>query len=445
MKRAILIIMAMLMMASMASASYDVAYRQEETPKHMILLYSNITAMSERFNLLDNYTTIDIDRYIDLSDAGLSSLETCVEIYAPGANISFVNASGELIRTSIVDICGHVHGTTFDVFYKQLESPKQLRLAFSNTPTDYNARITLNQNAVVRVQRNIDLSDAGEEFGTLESCIEIETAGNNIAINDLMSSTHFITNIAYICEHKETTPPEPVIEPTCNDSDIANDVHILGTVSGIDTTGTDFAWNDECDTLSAKVIEGKCIAASVGSLVEYEYKDCPTGEVCFLGVCRATLTGDRLREKLWEDITARIRGIKIHLNNIEKSACGAANLPTGKAVAANNAVNVNSFSNLEVELTKIYEQQARIAKCKGLATAKFTKAASSESNVASLIAVTTKQTYDLKKATLKAGGKVSVDKTPAVEATKTPAVKTPITATKTPSLLSRLFGTKTPA
>ncbi len=180
---------------------------------------------------------------------------------------------------------------------------------------------------------------------------------------------------------------------------------------------------------------------------------CPTGETCIGGACVAFPPCDppcaseqvcvegrcidaitHIRDRRWKDITVRIRGIQQYLNSIEKSACGAG-LPTGKAVAANNAVNVNSFSALEVELTKIYEQQARIAKCKGLATVKFTKTANSENNVAALIAVTTKQTYDLKKATLKAGGKVSVDKTPI-----TNVDKTPVTAMKKQSFFGKLFG-----
>lgn len=522
MKKLILIIMAMLLMAGMVSASFEAYYRDEVSPYKM-------KAFGNAYRITMDPTSghdfnIDFNNGCDVGDV-MPSVDAdgrlpCVEISSPYSDLTLLNLSSSqatkmafVTSTEVKDLSN----IWFDVFYKSEASAVSAgKMVYINA-----SRIVLTgvegERAVVNFESSCDISDATDMTPPVDidgsvACLEVSTPTQNIAVTN--ETTTVRTKEIYIYMHSKTsapvTPPEPtgptctdtdggqdifvagtvtdtapgmtvatdycagdrnsVYEgwcddrdnyrslpfrcpgecrdgaclPTCTDREPLNDVHVVGTVNGTDATGIDFDWADECDTASAKVIEGKCIVSSDGlSLVDYEYKDCPTGEVCSLGKCITPLSGDRLRAKLWEDIFSRLKGINLHLNDIEKKECGAANIPTGKAVAANNAVNVNSFSALEVELTKIYEQQARIAKCKGLATAKFTKAANSESNVAALIAVTTKQTYDLKKATLKAGGKtkVAADKTPAVTATKTPITnvdKTPVVAAKK-SFFSRLF------
>lgn len=530
MKKLILVLMAMLLMASIASASFEAYYRDEVSPYKM-------KAFSNTYRITMDPTSghdfnIDFNNGCDVGDVmppvDADGRLPCVEISSPYSDLTLLNLSSSQATKMAFATSTEVKDLSniwFDVFYKSEAS------AFSAGKMVYiNAsRIVLTgvegERAVVNFESSCDISDAIDRTPPIDidgsvACLKVSTPTQNIALTN--ETTTIRTKEIYIYMHSKTsapvTPPEPIgptctdtdegqnifvagtvtdtapgmtvatdycagdrnsvyegwcddrdnyrslpfrcpgecregaCLPTCNDREPLNDVHAVGTVNGTDATGIDFDWADECDTASAKVIEGKCIVSSDGlSLVDYEYKDCPTGEVCSLGKCIVPLSGDKLREKLWEDIRSRLMGIKLHLNNIEKSACGTG-LPTGKAVAANNAVTVNSFSNLEVELTKIYEQQARIAKCKGLTSAKFTKAATSEKDVAALIAVTTKQTFDLKKATLKAGGKTKEEqgkktpageKTPREEQEKTPAgEKTP--ATKT-SFWSKVFGKKTPA
>lgn len=449
MKKLILVLMAMLMMVSIASATFDVFYKTTTSPYKMreYVGAERVTMNSDGIHDAEIHFITDCDvsdtTYAYDTDGRLP----CVEIINPAtANITVSGISPEVWTKQVFVATRELNSAPvvmFDVFYKSSESPYKMR-AFSNAKKVSITGIEGNR-AIASLSSfaECDASDAGidpavDSDGQIP-CIDIRTDESaRINVSSWATGESVLTKEVFIYMHAPAAPVEPpvTVTPICTDSDPTNDVHVVGTVSGIDATGAEYSWSDECNATGNFVIEGQC----TGGLVEYNSVPCPTGEVCFLGRCITPLSGDKLRQKLWEDITARIRGIQLHLNNIEKKACGTG-LPTGKAVAANNAVTVNSFSSLEAELAKIYAQQERIAKCKGLPATKYTKAASSESNVASLIALTTKQTFDLKKATLTAKGvkaKTSAEKTPAT------ATKTPVTAaTNAPakkSVFSKLLG-----
>lgn len=438
MRKLILALMAMLLMAGTVSAGFIAFYKTTTSPYKMM----EYAGAPERVNLAwDAYynVTIDFSDSCDVSDStpirGIDGRIPCTDIRSPYVSMTFPFRAPEVttkeVYTTTADTID-LSSALFDVFYKGAESPYKMR-AFNKT-TRVDIMGTPGQTAIIDFSDSCDASDAIspeiDSDGRIE-CMDIRTDGSaRIAVSSWVTGEVVTTKEAFIYMHA------PAIEPTCDDPD-GQDTSTATSVTGISASGDAFETPDACDPLNPNIVlEAVCVRPTMRHMLMR--LTCPEGKVCVAGACARQLSEVDERNRRWEEIGARVRGVKLHLNSIEKKLCGGANLPAGAAVA-NSAGSVNSIVSLEREFQAIYTQMSRIEKCRtGKVLARFIKTANTESNVAKLLALTAKNADDLKKATLKAGG---VQKKPAAvvpSADKEPVKKAEKTAAKK-SFWSRLF------
>lgn len=496
MKKLIIILMTLLLMAGMVSAGFESYYKDSVSPYKTKWL--NATYRMEL--AAGNNAVVNFNNACDVLDVtepfDADGMVPCVNIMSPALSITLKNMAMEEKTTKEAyavraDTMG-LSFAVFDVFYKTRVSPDaHYEMKFLENATRIAVDAAGEYNAIFSFSESCDVSD--DRSYTFDAdgrvpCMEIMTPNEGITITTDSGET-LTTKDAFVYIHAP-----------CTDSDGQN-AYSLGETWGIEeyTTGgyppTAISpyqqFNDMCSAAlrgGAVPTEGtpyiaveaycrddrvkytniECAAEEMceggicvplpattrsGSCRDVE---CAEGEICRAGVCVSR--GAAATEDRKERVKLQLKKTLATLAKTEASKCGTA------LKAPSEISGEMDVTKLTAALKEITATQARIAKCAGVSGFETAPAvrASTKADASKLLAtfhnnaktmMKTKTMSDVRAKTEATKTPADATKTPTVEATKTPvtaektvATKTPIAeVTKTPSFFSRLFGTKTPA
>ena len=496
MKKLILVLMAMLLMAGIASAGFEAFYKGDVSPYKMLALNGTYRVTIAPDNVEDTSISFkecdvsDVRPYVD------DGYVPCTEVLSQTSSLTLINRSDRKSTKQAFVTSSEVkslRSAVFDVFYRARVCPDGPYKMFWFNATKIVISKTSSEDAVMDFNNHCDISDTPapptrpadscDTYRPTEtpllwwpidsdggiSCLDIRSPDSSaIIVKNEGTGEEVRTSEAYIYMH------DALDRVVCTDTD-GMDTLTKGYINGVHEYFTGgypesarervYSWSDMCSgALRGGAVPTEGIPYIVnewyceGNRVKSQVTECAAGEMCSDGRCVPLPASDRsgscasvecaegevcrvgvcvvMGAAATEDRKVRIRdkinSMKTTLAKTEATKCRT---PEKAIPTVSGDMDV---TKLTAALKELSATQARIAKCAGISgfeTAPAVKA-STKADVSKLLAAF----HSNAKAMMKTKTMSDVRASAKTEATKTAvdATKTPETAVKK-SVFSRLF------